>query len=275
VSSFDAEQYWSQRLGESFSLGGVGWLTLTEQFNRWMYRVRRRVFLRVLRPLLEECPDTAVLDVGSGTGFYVDLWHELGASSVTGSDITGIAVERLRDAHPEDEFIQLDVGDRDAQLRDAGFDMVSAMDVLFHIVDDARYDEAFRNLARALKPGGYLVLSENLLHGATQRAEHHVSRSLEQTRAAAEAAGLTPVIRRPMFVLMNTPVDSPRRGAIRYWELLTSIVRRGPRVANVVGMALFPIELFLTRVCREGPSTEIMVCRKQSGPGTSSGSGGD
>lgn len=268
MTRFDAEQYWSRRLSETFSLGGVGWLSLTEQFNRWMYRVRRHVFLRLVRPLVKEIPHPAVLDVGSGTGFYIERWHELGAGSVTGSDITAVAVERLRAAHPGDEFVQLDIGDGIDQLKPGSFDIVSVMDVLFHIVEDDRYERAFQNLSQLLKQGGYLVLSENLLHGATQRTDHHVSRSLEETLAAIEAAGLVPVERRPMFVVMNTPVDSSHRRALQYWEVLTAVVRRGPRVANLVGMALFPIELLLTRIRREGPSTEIMVCRKQRQPHT-------
>ena len=57
--------------------------------------------------------------------------------------------------------------------------MISAMDVLFHIVDDDGYAQAIHNLARMLAPGGLLVFTENLLHGRTDRAEHQTSRSLE------------------------------------------------------------------------------------------------
>ena len=87
TASFDPERYWSDRLEQRFSLGGVGWLGLGEPYNRWMYAVRRRVFRRVIRDRLD-LPRARVLDVGSGTGFYVSLWRELGAGAVTGSDLT-------------------------------------------------------------------------------------------------------------------------------------------------------------------------------------------
>jgi ribosomal protein L11 methylase PrmA len=37
--------------------------------------------------------NTDILDIGSGTGFYVGLWKELSVRSVVGTDITNIAVE--------------------------------------------------------------------------------------------------------------------------------------------------------------------------------------
>lgn len=36
-----------------------------------------------------------ILDIGSGTGFYVDLWKRLGARSITGSDFAPFAVRAL------------------------------------------------------------------------------------------------------------------------------------------------------------------------------------
>src|SRR4051794_9078605 len=107
TASFDPERYWSDRLSQTFSLGGVGWLGLGESFNRWMYAVRRRVFARTLRGRVES--HARVLDVGSGTGFYVALWRELGVKDVTGSDLTNVAVERLEDRFPGLRFEQLDI----------------------------------------------------------------------------------------------------------------------------------------------------------------------
>ena len=42
MTTFDPKRYWSDRLAKSYSLMGVGWLSLGEPFNRWMYRVRRQ-----------------------------------------------------------------------------------------------------------------------------------------------------------------------------------------------------------------------------------------
>ncbi len=107
-STFEPERYWSERLEQTYSLAGVGWLGLGEPFNRWMYAVRRRVFRRTIRASVD-LEGARVLDVGSGTGFYVGLWRELGVADITGSDLTGVAVERLRYLFPEVRFEQLDI----------------------------------------------------------------------------------------------------------------------------------------------------------------------
>ena len=81
--SFDNRKYWETRLREHYSLAGVGYLRLGRRFNEWMYRVRGEVFDRVAAELLPSWSGKAVLDVGSGTGFYVERWLRLGAR-VTG-----------------------------------------------------------------------------------------------------------------------------------------------------------------------------------------------
>ena len=169
-----------------------------------------------------------MLDVGSGTGFYVGLWRELGVADITGSDLTGVAVERLRYLFPEVRFEQLDISGDRPELG-GPYDAISAMDVLFHIVDDEGYARAFRNLATLLTPGGRLVFTENLLHAETQRAEYQTSRSLDEVEGLLRDAGLEVELRRPMFVLMNTPVDSDSAFLRRTWTAVNLLVQRGPR----------------------------------------------
>src|SRR5215217_7388946 len=110
MSGFDARAYWERRLSEQFTLDGVGYAGLGRSFNAWMYRVRRRVFLQTVKPLLNDPAATDVLDIGSGTGFYVDRWHELGVRSLTGSDLTDTAMARLTDRYPGDRFVRFDAG---------------------------------------------------------------------------------------------------------------------------------------------------------------------
>ena len=110
---------------------------------------------------------------------YVDLWKSVGVADVVASDFSEVAVGNLRARFPDTRVVQLDITSLadHPELDDSGFDIVSAMDVLFHIVDDEAYERAIRNLLGLLKPGGFLVFTENLLQGATQRGEHQVSRS--------------------------------------------------------------------------------------------------
>lgn len=256
--------YWEQRLNAEYSLAGVGYIGLGEGFNRWGYRARRRVFLRTVRPRVRT--GMRVLDLGSGTGFYLDLWRELGAGSIVGSDITDVAVTRLAQRHPDLELVRFDAADDDLPWSEQSFDAISAMDVLFHVVDDERFERALRNARRLLRPGGVLVFSDLFVHGEPWRAPHQAIRSLTQIAAAVGAAGLELELRRPMLVLLNAPVDSSSRLLRGLWTGLRRAALRGEALGGAVGAALYPLEVALAALLREGPSTEIAVCRRPRSP---------
>ncbi len=200
--------------------------------------------------------------MGSGTGFYVERWRELGARSIVASDLTGIAVQRLGHRFPGVDVARLDISAKPRPELASHFDAVSAMDVLFHVVDDSSYRRAFANLAAMLRQGGLLILSEDLLHGERSAQPHRVSRPLAEVESAARNAGLEPLLRRPIFFLMNTPHDSDSRLLRRWWSRLSYELYRDERRGAVIGPILYPLELALGRLRKEGPSTELMVCRK-------------
>jgi 2-polyprenyl-3-methyl-5-hydroxy-6-metoxy-1,4-benzoquinol methylase len=261
---FDNRQYWESRLREHYSLAGVGYLGLGRRFNEWMYRIRGAVFDRVVTGLGGSWSGAEVLDVGAGTGFYVDRWLRR-RGRVTGLDLTEVAVQELSRCFPEARFVRADIGQPLAQvpLAPTSFDAVSAFDVLFHVVDDAQYARAFTNIAALLKPGGWLLWSDNFLRHPTERAAHQVSRTLAESTRCVETAGFQVIDRVPMFVLMNSPVDATSRLARWAWTAMTAPATLGEPIGWILGAALYPIERALVRRMRESPSTELMICRKR------------
>ena len=259
---FDNRQYWEDRLREHYSLAGVGYLRLGRRYNEWMYRVRGAVFDRVVAPI-GPWLGREVLDIGSGTGFYVERWQRFGAH-VTGLDLTEVAVEQLRRSFPETRFVQADIGATPGTLPlPAGsFDAISALDVLFHIVDDAQYAQAFRNIAALLKPGGWFLWSDNFLRHATERVAHQASRPLAESRRLVEAAGFEIVRRIPMFVLMNYPADTRSRLARWAWTGMVAPAMLAEPLGWLLGATLYPVERALVAIKHESPSTELMLCRQ-------------
>jgi SAM-dependent methyltransferase len=257
----DSRTYWEERFDRGVSLGTVGWLGLGQSFNAWMYRVRARRFLQCVRPYVR--PSMRVLDVGVGTGFYVDLWQRLGVHDISGCDITEAAVAAVRERFPNVHAFRADIAQDGLEMEPERFDAISAMDVLFHIVEDDAWNAAIRNVARLLRSGGTFVWSDNFLHSATLRGARQVSRSLDEVEAALTRYRLRPIVRRPVFALMNTPVDTRSPFYHGMWRVTRGLARRGERLGNVAGMALYPCELLLTSLLREGPSTELMICRKE------------
>jgi SAM-dependent methyltransferase len=266
MDAAEVKGYWERRFESGPSLDTVGWLGLGLEFNRWMYRVRARIFRARTRRALRAsgvAPQSArVLDVGSGSGFYLDLWQRMGIRSVSGCDLTQASVTKLQALFPGVEMSRADIGDESTPFEPGTFDAISCMDVLFHIVDDARYERAIQTCATLLRPRGVLVFTDNFLHRDTIRIAHQASRSLHEIEDAVASAGLTIVERRPVFVLMNTPVDSQNRVLRFCWRALNAVVRRNQALGFPAGLLLYAPELFLTSVLREGPSTEMMICRR-------------
>lgn len=259
-------QYWEQRLHDGPTLENTGWLGWGAQFNKWMYRVRARLFVKRVGAALSRFAipvDRAeVLDIGSGTGFYIDLWRRLGVRGIACCDLTEAAVRGLRERYPDVQCARADIGEPALPYAAETFEAISCMDVLFHIIDDQRYKRAFQNCANLLKRGGLLIFTENALHGETLRGENQVSRSLAEIEGCIRAARLTIVERRPVFVLMNTPIDSGYAGLKKFWSILRACARRYPKIGFIAGPVLYPLEMVLTSILREGPSTEMLICRR-------------
>jgi SAM-dependent methyltransferase len=262
----EALQWWEDRHRDQDGFEAVGYAGAGEAYNSWLYRVRRHLFRRHVAPLAR--PESSVLDVGSGTGFYLRLWREAGARAVVGSDVSESAVRRLRERFPETRIERFDIAGSAADLPQSDFDLVSAFDLLFHLIDDGAYRRALTNLARLVAPGGTLVISENFVRQGPRRfASVQVNRGEGEILEALAGVGLEVVERRPMFVVMNAPACGGGPLLHAWWQRAHRLLVTRPRAGRVLGPALYPIELACLRFVRRAPSTELAICRRVSTPG--------
>jgi len=259
---FWPRHYWENRLHDDYSLRGVGCSRFGSQYNKWLYWVRQHVLARQLAPYRRDIRAANVLDVGCGTGFYVDFWRRIGARSTSGCDLTETAVSRLQSRFPGQRFFQCDIGACLPAGLSGQFEIVSAFDLLYHIVDDARYEAALRNLSSLLVRGGLFCFSELFLHTTAERGNHVVFRTLTHIEKVLAESGFEMLDRRPVFVCMNEPLDTNSAAAMSLWKLLTHPARMSETLGWLWGAALSPIDLLLTRFVKESPTTEIMLCRK-------------
>lgn len=262
--TFDAKNYWEKRLQGDYDLHGVGLIEWGEAFNRVLYRLRRVLFLRLLRAQRASWAQAEVLDIGSGTGFYLERWQELGAADIHGMDLTEVAVANLQQKFPDMDIHCGDIGQAPLAGMHEKLDAVSCMDVVFHIVDDDAYQRAFKHIAEMLKPGGLFVFSDSWLKGETVRGVHIVHRSRSEVQATLASAGFELLEVVPMFVLMNAPVDSQSRLLKAWWWSLYQISARSHVLGGLIAQVLSPIERLLLMLARhDGPTTKVMVCRKR------------
>ena len=264
--SFDQERYWQERLSADDTLKGVGYSMLGQRYNEWIYRMRRDVFLDRVPKLGIDLAHAHVLEIGPGTGFYIDLWHQLGVRRVTGIDLAPIVVERLRARYPQHEFLQGDVGAADSRLEPGAYDVVTAFDVMYHVTDEDAFERAVATIAGCLRPGGLFMVADTFLHheqANARTAEHYVNRTLARYESVLARNGLDVVQRRPMFVLMSAPPDSRSRLRRAWWLGVAGAASLAEPLGHLVGAVLYPLERQLVRRRAESASTELMVCRRR------------
>ena len=259
-ASQDMQGYWNHRLSAVPGLKGVGYQRLGRAYNEWMYRVRSDVFRRLLDDWQLGGRALEVLDIGSGTGHYIREWLRSGASRVEGSDFSDVAVRRLRAEFPEISIHRLDIGAPQLPAAVGRYDVVSAFDIVFHIISDDAYERAIRNCYACCRPGGYFVFSELFLRRRAQ-ARHMVSRTSAEIHKALRSAGFIVLDRVPMFVLMNYPADAGVLAKF-LWSAIMGPAMVSERLGAVLGRTLAALERRLVRRFAESSTTEIMLCRR-------------
>lgn len=132
--------------------------------------------LAVSRSLLRSCrlQHPALLDLGCGTGAFLEtLGGELEATRTVGVDASRTALQYLEERHIDHLNANLDAP---LVVRENGFQLVTAMDVLEHLPHPENLVKtAWLNLA----PGGYFLASvpaHPFLYSDWDRMLHHVCR---------------------------------------------------------------------------------------------------
>lgn len=159
MQRYDNKGYWEERLGKSFTLGATGHSGFTENYNKYLYSLKARALEKACERYRIVVKGKNILDVGSGTGFFVDHYLRKKAASVCGIDITDASVTGLRRLYPDMEFYRCDIG-KPCHEPEKRFDMINAFDVLYHIIDDQAFGQAIRNIGNWCNPGGWILITD-------------------------------------------------------------------------------------------------------------------
>lgn len=122
---------------------------------RWFLEGGFRNHRKLLARHFSSSPDS-VLDCGCGTGI---LAHCFRPENYVGIDLSRGYIERARSLYPAYDFRVMDA--TSLEFRDSSFEAVLVSGVLHHLDDnDAR--SVLKELQRVLKPGGTLLLWEDV-----------------------------------------------------------------------------------------------------------------
>lgn len=116
-------------------------------------RSRNRLFKKIVSDQIAPTGKTKILEIGSGTGDFIQHIAENEKLEITGSEIYLKGLLYAKKNLPEVEFIQLDVTQGGVCEE---FDMIVAFDVLEHIENDV---VAISNISEMLRKGGMLILT--------------------------------------------------------------------------------------------------------------------
>jgi SAM-dependent methyltransferase len=266
---YEPRAYWESTLGEQFDVRGTGYPNLALSINDFLYRQMRRSVEAVVQRagVGSRLSQSSVLDVGSGSGVWIDFWLRRGAKDVTGWDLTHTSVDNLAKRFRGVGFRQVDIGAHGVPI-DRTFAVISAIAVLQHITDDERFAQSLRNLAQLLAADGSLIVMDPVVVHHDWGSSYTTS-SIAKARPLAEwdrllgDVGLERLHVEPVTALLANPVDTRRHLTYRildaYWQLLSRVVGRHETRGRLSGWPLYGADRVLIAASRVGPSTKTLL----------------
>ena len=162
ADNFDQVAYWRERhqklRGDHRATGHIS-RSPAEMRQRKVYQAYYyAAILHLLKKQFFPEGETAISDIGCGTGFLASLVSEVGFSYF-GYDISPVAVEDSAAMAPAANFSIHNI----VEAPPKPADIVIASEVLFHIVDDAQWHNAIANIKAAMKPNGVFMFTETFV----------------------------------------------------------------------------------------------------------------
>jgi SAM-dependent methyltransferase len=270
--------YWNDiHAAEAGKLTAVGYAALGEGFNKAAYKLRIRALERILRR--NQACVTSTLEAAVGVGAYGPLWRRLEVRSWTGIDISPNAIKNVAGRYPDARFFVVDLSQPAFDYPEIGssFDLVTAIDVLYHLVDDQSFVIALTNLAGCVRDGGHLVISDIFTDPECQTAPHVKRRPLSTYEAILVERGFQPIDREAVFAILADPLPGSKRlfagrALFAVWQVLSKVISLTPRsVRNFVGgllvTLLTPLDALLRRAgFARKLNLELAIFKRTFGP---------
>jgi len=277
ASGHQVDSYWTS-IHERFrgTIEAVGYPGYGEGFNRATYRLRLSAAGRVLQRNIPTAIQN-VLESAVGVGAYGPLWKSLGAVEWVGLDISATAIRDLAAKYPKGRFAVADIAKVDfgrSDLAKNSFDLVTAIDVLYHLVDDQGFNCALLNLGRRVRQGGYLLVSDIFCTSERQTAPHVRRRPLTCYGDRLKKLGFTLADREAVFAILGDPIPKGEYPGVAdhllftLWRIVAKAALTTPASArDFVGTAVVrlatPLDTMLRTIrITQGRNLELALFRR-------------
>ena len=254
----DTRAYWRGLISASTpeALDEVGHPDMGRAWNAWAYRLRWRRVAEALAGVGVHLRGARIFEAAVGVGFYLERWGSAGAAEIVGVDLSPGAIEALRHRFPDATLEVADLSRLSPPPSDAqGFDLVTAIDVLYHLVDDADAAAAVRTLGMRVRPGGALLLTDKGagLTSPIREADIVTRRPIAWYAERLAPQGFELIHLQPMFWCMDPPARPPQglgwyplargiwiamRLALKFWPRNSMLQLSLGRVVGALGYGL-------------------------------------
>ncbi|MCO6412055.1 MAG: class I SAM-dependent methyltransferase [Thiogranum sp.] len=134
----------------------------------------------------------SVLDVGAGTGHWIEFYSAyLEAAGITAVDFSRTCISELQTRYAGQSAIKIqhaDIARRNEQFTER-FEIINAIGVMFHLVDDNQWEAAIGNLVNYLTNDGIAIIGGDFGEETRESGVMRKYRSLRQWETTLEAFG--------------------------------------------------------------------------------------
>jgi SAM-dependent methyltransferase len=278
----DTRQYWTSLVigANPSNVDEVGHPDMGRAFNLAAYGLRLRALQQALQKAGCLPPHFGVFEAGFGVGFYLQFWHQIGCARVVGVELSARAWRNAQSRFPNFDLRMADI----ATLTQAGdwlrlqssFGLVTAIDILYHVVDDITAQCALRNLANLVVPGGVLIFTDKFPCGSATVQESSIvrRRPFRWYTAVLTPEGFECEAMIPVFWCMDPPIFNSNRRILALlgyagWASMRAVLKYWPRngivqsrLGRIVGGAGAAIDRMVVPRLGQAPNLTMAVFRK-------------
>ncbi len=184
LTTSQSSAFWEQRHADWGDFVSGGDWGMSEADNTAFYFHRLGHLLQIIGPSSDPHAPLDVLDAGCGKGFFSERLAECG-HRVVGFDPSATALAHV----PKPRLARYRRSAIERFAWDHFFDVVIAVDVLFHILDEAEWERSVRQLASLTRLTGLLVITDHTEDTTMQLGTYIVQRSPQRYSSVLSAFG--------------------------------------------------------------------------------------
>ena len=200
---YDPKDYFDSRYRNFPDLRASGHRRFDLSYNEAMYQIASTRLKDALVRNKVDLRNSKLLDIGPGSGYFVDKFLGWGVKSLVGVDIAPTSVELLREKYPDQLFMEGDFSDPSVQVDD-NFDIITAISVIFHITNETLFTKALEKMCMSLKLGGYLIVVDSFSKPLIPTAKHVRLRSFDSYTPIFNNFEINVIEMTPMYFVMGT-----------------------------------------------------------------------